>query len=229
MATLPASGCGPPSPLAVAVIDNESTYRRGIAALLREERAAVVTESEHDDAGAVVAQRVDVRLAVVCLRLAEHSDTVVELRRQHQALPLLAIVFDSAPATYRHALLSGATGVLPSDAGTTALLLGVEAVLRGYAVLPTTIAGSLIAGGGHETAFSTAEIAWLRQLADGATIASLARRAGIAERSFYRLLEDLYQRLGVVNRSQALHQAAIRGLLAEPESTTSPQDHRRAE
>lgn len=48
------------------------------------------------------------------------------------------------------------------------------------------------------------ETRWLVQLRDGATVATLAKQAGYSERSMHRHLHDLYTRIGVSGRSEAL-------------------------
>lgn len=60
---------------------------------------------------------------------------------------------------------------------------------------------------------SAEQVAWLRQLASGATVAQLAERAGYSERAMYRLLQALYRELGVRSRNQAIMQAQQKGWL----------------
>ena len=61
---------------------------------------------------------------------------------------------------------------------------------------------------------SARDVAWLRALADGVTVASLARASGYSQREMYRLLSALYARLGVDSRTEALLRADRAGLLA---------------
>jgi DNA-binding CsgD family transcriptional regulator len=60
---------------------------------------------------------------------------------------------------------------------------------------------------------SRREMEWLRQLASGTTVAKLADGAGYSERAMFRLLRDLYQRMGAQNRTEALLKARQRGWL----------------
>ncbi|MDQ3641282.1 MAG: hypothetical protein M3450_07420 [Actinomycetota bacterium] len=57
------------------------------------------------------------------------------------------------------------------------------------------------------------EVGWLQTLARGATVARLAGEVGYSEREMFRILSNLYQRMGVVSRTEALVQAAQWGLL----------------
>jgi DNA-binding CsgD family transcriptional regulator len=62
-------------------------------------------------------------------------------------------------------------------------------------------------------AISDREIEWLRTLAAGSTVARLAEGVGYSERAMFRLLRDLYQRLGVKSRTEALMLAQQQGWL----------------
>ena len=55
----------------------------------------------------------------------------------------------------------------------------------------------------------------LQTMAKGRTVAQLARAVGYSEREMFRLLRQLYDRMGVRNRTEALLKAAQCGLLAE--------------
>ncbi|MFI6503799.1 response regulator transcription factor [Nonomuraea typhae] len=60
---------------------------------------------------------------------------------------------------------------------------------------------------------SQPELEWLRRLAAGARVADLAHRAGLSERTMFRRLHDLYQRMRVHDRTEALSLARERGWL----------------
>lgn len=57
------------------------------------------------------------------------------------------------------------------------------------------------------------ELRWLRHLADGSTVAQVARTAGYTDRAFYRRLKQVYLTLGTTSRTEALLEANRRGLL----------------
>jgi DNA-binding NarL/FixJ family response regulator len=60
------------------------------------------------------------------------------------------------------------------------------------------------------------EARWLRDLAKGVTVARLADEVGYSERAMFRRLADLYARLGVTGRAEAMVAAERHGLLTEP-------------
>lgn len=55
------------------------------------------------------------------------------------------------------------------------------------------------------------EIDWLRQLVAGARSVEVAGRSGYSERSFYRALSELWSRLGVRDRNEAIVLAISKG------------------
>ena len=70
-------------------------------------------------------------------------------------------------------------------------------------------------------ALSARDVAWLRALADGVTVSSLARASGYSQREMYRLLAALYARLGADSRTDALLRADRAGLLGTDASVAA--------
>jgi DNA-binding NarL/FixJ family response regulator len=92
-----------------------------------------------------------------------------------------------------------------------------EAAVNGHTLLPIgvlrALASSAAAGPIATDAQMPAprETEWLRQLAEGRSVARLANAAGYSERMMFRLLRELYDRLGVRSRTEALMRARERG------------------
>jgi len=57
------------------------------------------------------------------------------------------------------------------------------------------------------------ELELLKQLAGGVPVADLASRAGYSERSIYRAMSGLWQKLGVQGRKEGVEKAVLEGLL----------------
>lgn len=58
------------------------------------------------------------------------------------------------------------------------------------------------------------ELEWMRQLVDGARSIDVATASGYSERSFYRALSDLWERLGVDSRQEGLVLVAASGWIS---------------
>jgi len=140
-----------------------------------------------------------------------------------EAVPEAACVVltnEPTPTRYR-LLLSSCTAVLPAAAADADLLAAVAAAWRALACLPATAARALTGNDATRPAVTPREAAWLRDLADGATVGGLARSAGYSQREMYRLLANLYTRLGASTRTEALLRADRCGLLDPPAATAA--------
>jgi DNA-binding NarL/FixJ family response regulator len=101
----------------------------------------------------------------------------------------------------------------------------VEATVEGQAVLPKAVAAALVSGGPAgpdiQAVPSENELTWLRRLASGTTVAQLADEAGYSERAMYRLLQKLYQQMGVGSRMLAIMRAQDLGWLSSPKGRSA--------
>jgi DNA-binding NarL/FixJ family response regulator len=120
---------------------------------------------------------------------------------------------------YTDALRAGATGAFAADAELEHVVRVVRSAAVGHTLLPLRVARALSRRrAGSPPQLQRQERHYLRRLADGGTVASLARSAGYSEREMYRLLSAVYARLGATNRTEALLLAERWGLLDEEAS-----------
>jgi DNA-binding NarL/FixJ family response regulator len=209
----------------VAVADQLPAYRRGLLAALAE--AGLVGEEPADvvewaaraaagDPGAPPASRpVAVLLTIAC---PERKAMLVRLCAQASKAVVVALLPDPTPAAYRQVLCAGATAAIDYDAPLERIIVVLHAALAGDARLPATVVQAIAAGRGAEQAaggscVSPTEIGWLRLLAHGTHVVDLAREAGYSERAMYRLLGQLFERMCVANRHEAILRADRWGLL----------------
>jgi DNA-binding NarL/FixJ family response regulator len=155
---------------------------------------------------------------MILLTVASHDDWAL-LTQLHQArdeIPIVAALDDRSTSASVRALTAGAVGVVPRDASPSVIREALNAVVCGRSVVPIEVLRALTARnsdvGPAETP-SSREIEWLIQLAGGLTVGQLATRVGYSERVMFRLLRDLYDRLQVKGRTQALMLARDRGWL----------------
>lgn len=197
----------------VAVVDPLPMFRRGVAAELSAVGFAV------DDPPDVFTWARQTPAAVILLTIGAEGDWRLLDQLHSDDLQVAVIVlFDELDnATAARAIRAGASSVLSRNATAATLCRTVEATLDGQTVLPSGAAGALAAGGavGADDPMtpSAQQLDWLRHLADGNTVARLASDAGYSERAIYRMLQVLYQQMGVAGRLQAIMQAQARGWL----------------
>ena len=140
------------------------------------------------------------------------------LTRGRPDSPVVALMDEPGPEEYLAVLRAGAATAVDRAGDVGHVIRALEAALDGATLLPRAVAAALGAAGWprEELMVCPMEIRWLRAMASGVTVGTLARQEGHSLRDFFRLLHDLYQRMGVENRSQAIAQAARWGLLDQP-------------
>jgi DNA-binding NarL/FixJ family response regulator len=136
---------------------------------------------------------------------------------------VVALLDDPTPEHYGRALRAGAAGVTSRDADPGDVAGVLAACRSGWAMVPLDAARELARAGSrsHRVAgIGDDEVQWIRAPADGATVAALADRVGYSEREMFRLLHDLYHRMGAKSRTEALVTAARWGLLETGDDAT---------
>lgn len=191
----------------IAVIDPLPMFRQGMAAALVASGHIVDTPA---DVVAWVRHRAD---ALVLLTVASERDW--ELLRQlcTGPRPVIALLDRNSTVVGARAVRAGARSVVPREVTEAVLRRTVEATLGGQAVMPAAVASALAVDAATEHTPSADQLAWLRQLAAGATVTQLADQVGYSERAMFRLLHALYRQLGVETRLQAIMRAKEAGWL----------------
>jgi DNA-binding NarL/FixJ family response regulator len=197
----------------VAVADPLPMFRRGVMATLQD--AGFVAEAPDD-----LLRWIDDdqrKLVLLTLRAPGDWTMLTDLCRARHDLLVIGAIEDTSTSAYVRALTAGAVGVVPRHASPAVLQEAVKAATDGRSLVPIEVLRALMAPGGTNPPTtdgpSAAEIEWLHQLADGLTVAQLAAQVGYSERMMFRLLRELYDRLQVRGRTDALMMARERGWL----------------
>lgn len=205
---------GPPldDQIPTGVCDPVPAYRQGLIVALA--NAGFDAEAIQDpEAWAATEGR---RVVLLTASLPEDSETIKKLTGVNSELSIVVLLQDASAPAYQGALAAGASGAVPWDENPEAVIEVLRAVLEDYCLLPTGVARALAMANGSSLGVPTItdwEKQWLQMLANGVTIAELAREASYSEREMFRLLHRLYERLGARNRIEALVRAARAGLL----------------
>jgi DNA-binding NarL/FixJ family response regulator len=197
----------------VAVVDPLPVYQQGVAAALS--AIGHVVETPEDP----VAWARQVEGAVVLLTLISPWDWELlgRLRDTESFHLLIALIEEDSAALGLRAVRSGARSVILRQTTTVALQRTVEATIDGQAVLPAAVVSALATGAAVANPVRQLlipeQVAWLRRLASGSTVAQVARSAGYSERAMYRLLQALYREMGARTRIEAIIRARDLGWL----------------
>ncbi|WP_306208159.1 helix-turn-helix domain-containing protein [Actinoplanes sp. RD1] len=158
------------------------------------------------------------RHATVLLTVDAEADwttltALADIGRSHLVVAMLTAPTDAGGAA---AVRAGAVSVVDRSASPERLLHLVTGLVSGDVTLPLGVLRRLASepdDPADDDRPPPEQLAWLRTLAGGSTVAALANQVGYSERAMFRLLQGLYRRLGVRSRTEALIHANERGWL----------------
>jgi DNA-binding NarL/FixJ family response regulator len=202
----------------IAVWDPLPAYRRGISAILDNAGFRVEELEEPSDFIAwSVEEEKHVALVTIEAGKSAHGWRVIAQLRQLESEPIvLALLSDSTVDLYVNAIAAGATSAVARDASPELIRQVFVEAVQGRALLPSFVITALVTQlrpVQAEDRPSDRDIEWLGALSKGTPVAELARSAGYSERAMYRLLSDLYARIGARNRTEAIVKALQNGWL----------------
>ena len=193
----------------VVIVDDHAMLRAGLEQLLAGEADLEVVGKAADGAEAVALVR-EARPDVVLMDLQMPGVDGVEATRQivgEGLADVLVLTSYSDAERSVGALDAGALGYLLKDAEPGEVLRGIRAVARGESPINPRAARELL--GARRTTTSAAadltprESEVLALVREGLANKQIARRLGISERTVKAHLTSTFQRIGVVDRTQA--------------------------
>jgi DNA-binding NarL/FixJ family response regulator len=196
----------------IAVSDPLPMFRRGMIATLGD--TGYQPEAPEDLlAWARQSQR---GIVLLTLHVPEDWRLLTDLRKASDDLAVIAVLSEAQTGLYVRAIVAGAVAVVSRDVEPESVKRVFDAAVEGKSLLPAEVVRALAAprpGVEEEDAGapSARELEWLRRLASGLTVSQLADRFGYSERAMFRLLRDLYARMRVRNRTEALMHAHKQG------------------
>ncbi|HEY3528323.1 MAG TPA: response regulator transcription factor [Nocardioides sp.] len=193
----------------VVVVDDHAMLRAGLEQLLAGEADLEVVGSASDGAEAVTLVR-EARPDVVLMDLQMPGVDGVAATRQivgEELADVLVLTSYSDAERIVGALDAGALGYLLKDAEPDEVLRGIRAVARGESPINPRAARELL-GARRTTSTAAADLTpreseVLALVRQGLANKQIARRLGISERTVKAHLTSTFQRIGVVDRTQA--------------------------
>lgn len=207
----------------VLLVDDHELVRRGTRDVLELSPDVEVVGEAQDGREAVEAARRE-RPDVVLMDVNMPSMNGIEATRLiKRELPSTAVLglsaFDDEPFVVQ-LLEAGAAGYLLKNVRGAALVAAVQAVRRGESILDPGLEAKLRAraaaqrGGGEEPERLTArEVEVLRQAAKGLTNKEIARGLKISNRTVQVHLANVFDKLGVGSRTEAVLHALRAGII----------------
>jgi DNA-binding NarL/FixJ family response regulator len=214
-------------PVRVLIADDQTLFRVGLARLLdADSRIEVVAEAA--DGLEAVEQCERLSPDVVLMDLKMPGMDGIEATRCIKALgkgtKVMVLTTFNSDSEVLSALRAGATGYLLKDAQAEALICSVIAVSMGEQVLSGPVATSMASGRGAAAAngarssdahdhLTERELEILRLIAGGVSNKQIARQLVISDKTVRNHLSNIYGKLNIGDRSQAVLYAMRKGMV----------------
>lgn len=195
--------------ISVLVVDDHAVVRAGLASLLATADDILLAGTASNGLEAVARYRelepdiVLMDLSMPVLDGVAATEQILDADPDARVIVLTSLTEDRR---ILDALRAGATGYMLKDAGPDELIGAIRAAAAGDAPLDPRAARVLLQSQRElrpARELSAREEAVLRLVADGLANKLIARRLGIAERTVKAHLTNVFQRLGVTDRTQA--------------------------
>lgn len=225
-------GTAPPrGPIRALLADDHPAFRAGLRAILADvpyPGVDIVGEAAGGSAAVALAAELRPDLVLMDLQMSGRDDTdgIDATRRITAASPttgVLVVSVFSDPAGVRAALAAGARGYVLKGAAAGEIVGAVRAVASGCAFLGTGVAALLttLAGETRPTprpgipGLTERESDVLRLLSTGLGTGDIARNLRLTPKTVRNHMSNLFAKLGVTNRPQAVIRAREAGLTGD--------------
>ena len=213
--------------ITLALADDHRVVRLGLEALIATfDDVELVGSAEGGREAIALCRSAVPDVLLLDLSMPEVDGAIVARTLREQGVPTRVVIFTSFSDREGivRALDAGAVGYLLKDAETTEIHAAIRAAARGEAPLTPKAAmellrqhqsGAVGAGAGtpQQVELTDRERQVLALLADGMANKQIARRLGISEKTVKGHLTNLFQRIGVSDRTQAALWAERTGAL----------------
>lgn len=193
----------------VLIVDDHAIVRTGLAQLLdtTDDLELAGATGDGDEAVSLAAElKPDVVLMDLSMPGTDGVTATARIVAQDPAAHVLVLTSFSDQARILDALQAGAEGYLLKHSEPEVILAGIREVVAGGSPLDPKAARVLLTNRrspGPEMKLTGREQEVLDMIADGLPNKLIARRMGISERTVKAHLTNVYQRLGVTDRTQA--------------------------
>jgi DNA-binding NarL/FixJ family response regulator len=207
----------------VVIADDQTLFRTGLARLLDEDSRVKVVGQAADGAEAV-ALALKLKPDVVLMDLKMPNVDGIEATRQLVAadpsINVLILTTFEADNYVIQALKAGARGYVLKDSLASAIVSSIVAVMAGERVMASAVANrvlEMLTGTTTPKEFydglTAREIEILKLAASGLANKQIAFRLTISEKTVRNHVSNMYDKLGIYDRSQAVLYAVRKGLV----------------
>ena len=203
------------APIRILVADDHPVVRGGLAAVIAQQPDfLLVAEAENGERAVALFRehRPDVVLMDLRMPLLGGVDAIRKITAEFPAARILALTTYEGDADIRHALEAGARGYLLKDMLLSDVITAIRKVQRGERVIPTAVAVRL-AEFPERSDLTEREVEILQLVAKGLSNKDAAHAIGRTDETVKIHLKNIFTKLGVADRTEAVTVALARGLI----------------
>jgi DNA-binding NarL/FixJ family response regulator len=212
-----------PPAIRVMLVDDHALVREGINQILdKEPDITVIGEAERGDLALEMLESLQPDVVLLDVRMPGMSG-IETTRRIRAAFPKIRVLILSAYADFAvEAFRAGASGYVLKSARSRELVAALRSVFCGSTVIQGALAEGLgiwESGGRSQGTdlLSPREAQILRLIARGLTNRTIAREVGIAPRTADQHVHNIFVKVGVRSRAEAVRYAVEHELATPPE------------
>jgi DNA-binding NarL/FixJ family response regulator len=212
-----------PAVARVLIVDDQTLFRSGLARLLEEDsRVCVVGQaSEGQEALALIPKlKPDVVLMDLKMPNLDGIETTRRITAENPGIKVMVLTAFNADTYVLQALRAGASGYVLKDSRPDAIVSGLLAVIAGERVMASSVANrvlDMLTGTTTPKDFydglTAREVEILKLLAHGMANKQIAYRLKISEKTVRNHVSNMYEKLEIYDRSQAVLYAVRKGLV----------------
>jgi two-component system NarL family response regulator len=199
----------------VLVADDHPVVRTGLSAVLVQEAdLELVAEAENGQRAVALYRehQPDVCLMDLRMPVMDGVEAIQTITGEFPTARILALTTYEGDADIRRALEAGARGYLLKDMLLTDVIRAVRAVHKGERVIPNAVAARL-AEFPERSDLTERELEILQLVARGLSNKDVARVIGRTDETVKIHLKNIFAKLGVADRTEAVTVALTRGLI----------------
>jgi DNA-binding NarL/FixJ family response regulator len=206
----------------IVIVDDHELVRIGLQTLLSEHGLDLVGQASTGAEGLELIQSLQPDLALIDVRLPDMSGIeLCKSVRETNTSTRLAILTSSMDKNVVHACLqTGVQGYLLKDMPGEELFKSIRKILDGKSVLDPTVTEYVLhwiespkEGESGKDALDLRDVEILRLMAQGRTNQEIGKHLYLSENTVKSIINEIYRRLGVKSRVEAVMEAHQRGLL----------------
>jgi DNA-binding NarL/FixJ family response regulator len=203
------------SEITILTVDDHPLIRDGLAAVIgREPGMRVVAEAGDGEEALELYRAHQPSIVLMDLRMPvmDGVEAIQAIRAEFPGARIVALTTYEGDEDIYQALAAGASGYLLKDMLRTELIEVIRKVHQGYRGIPTAIAAKL-AVHTPRIGLTPRELEVLRLLAEGKSNPEIAAALGRAEGTMKIHVQNILQKLGAADRTQAVTLALRRGII----------------